>query len=404
MKKKIKVKVHTPGGILSPGDLRKIVGAAFYFGTDFIHLGTRQEILLEVDDLYMEEVTARFQSLQYTYEFGESRYQNIVTSFPAIDLQPATSWMTEGIYHQLLSSFDYMPQLKINITDPLQTMTPLFTGHLNFIASPHYNYWYLYIRLSDDARRPKNIWPVLVDGMEMASLSKVMEEILSADKEISFDDFQKEVYNRGTWNFRVNDNPLELGPFHLPHYEGFHAQEEDRQWLGIFNTGNCYSVNFLEDLAILCAQTANNRICLTSSRSLLIKNLAAKDVYSWESLLGKHKINTGHSSLELNWRLPDMDAEAYKLKDYIVREFLKEGIRTNGLIFGIRTAAVDVASCISIERRWAIRIWKFRFMRFYDIRYKKDFDINSDEIIFYAGYVKRRDLPGVLTYLTEQFY
>jgi rubredoxin len=404
MKDNVKIKVHVPGGILSPGDLRKIVSAAHHFGTDHIHLGSRQDILLEIDSDYRKEMEERFQALQYPYEFDESKFNNIVTSFPAINIQPATSWVTEGIYHQLLSSFDYVPVLKINITDPLQTMTPLFMGQLNFVASPHYNYWYLYIRLKDDSMNAKEVWPVLVDGLEVAALSKVMEQILGVDPEITFEDFEKEVYNRGNWNFRVNDNPLESVRFHLPHYEGFHAQEEDKQWLGIFNTNNSYSVTFLEDLSILCGQTANGRICLTNNKSLLIKNIAGKDVYSWESLLGKHKINTGHSSLELNWQLPDLDREAYKLKDFIVREFLKAEVRTDGLIFGIRTQPVDMASSISIERRAMIKIGKYHFIRHYRIRHKKNFDINSDETIFYAGYVKKRDLPAVLNYLTEQFY
>jgi rubredoxin len=404
MKEKLKIKVHIPGGILSPGDLRKIVNASYYFGTDYIHLGSRQEILLEVDEIYRNDIAAKFQSLQYTYEFGESRYQNIVTSFPAISIQPATSWMTEGIYHQLLSSFDYMPEIKINIADPLQTMTPLFMGQLNYVASPHYNYWYLYVRLKDDATRPKDLWPVLVDGVEIAALSKAMEKILKAEPEISFADFEKEVYNHGSWNFRINDIPLEPVKFHLPHYEGFHFQEEDKQWLGIFNRHNSYAVNFLEDLCILCALTSNSRICLTNNKSLLIKNIATKDEYSWETLLGKYKINTGHSSLEMNWQLPDLDREAYKLKNFIVKKFLKQEVRTDGLVFGISTEPADTMSSIIIERRWVFRIGKYRFMRFFDIRYKANFDLNADEIIFYAGYVKMRDLPDVLNYLTEQFY
>ena len=404
MKDNVKIKVHIPGGILSPGDLRKIVSAAHHFGTNYIHLGSRQDILLEVDSIYRTELEERFQTLQYPYEFDESKLNNIITSFPAINIQPATSWVTEGIYHQLLSSFDYVPFLKINITDPLQTMTPLFMGQLNFVASPHYNYWYLYIRLKDNSSRAKELWPVLVDGLEIAALSRVMEDVLKLNPDITFEEFEKEVYNRGSWNFRVNDNPLEFVPFHLPHYEGFHAQEEDKQWLGIFNTNNSYSVNFLEDLSILCGQTDNGRICLTNNKSLLIKNIASKDVYSWETLLGRHKINTGHSSLELNWQLPDLDHEAYKLKNFIVREFLKEEVRTDGLIFGIRTQPVDMASSISIERRAMFKFGKYHFIRHYRIRHKKDFNINSDETIFYAGYVKKRDLPAVLNYLTEQFY
>ncbi|MCR6638569.1 MAG: rubredoxin [Sporocytophaga sp.] len=154
----------------------------------------------------------------------------------------------------------------------------------------------------------------------------------------------------------------------------------------------------------MCSETNNNSIYLTSNNSIIIKNIERKDIFEWEKLLGKYKINTGHSSLELNWQIPDLDKEATKLKKFITRSFIKEGLRTNGLIFGIRTTDVDLACSVIIRRKFRIEIGKIKLLDYYNISYKKNFDINSRETVSYANYVKKRDVPTVLTYLTEVFY
>jgi rubredoxin len=393
-------RIFIPGGILSPGDFRKIVMTAHHFGTDFINLSSRQEILFNIDKKYKEDMDMRFQTLQYDYEFETGEFNNIVSSYPAIHILPSSGWMSEGIYHDVLSSFDFIPSLKVNIADPHQSMLPLFSGNLNFIASPHINYWYLYLKLSDKL----HLWPVLVDGAEIAELVNAVQIIYKENQNMAFPELEERVYNFKTWNFRIIDIPMTPSTFRFPYYEGIHAQKEEKFWLGIYKRDNSLPINFLDAVCGLCMQTNNNSICLTPWKSILIKNIAEKDIYLWEALLGSFGINTGHSSFELHWQLPDLDEEAYKLKKAICKSFDELGIRTEGLVFGIKTETSALASSVLIERKARIKIGKLKLFKHYTVSYKKNFDINSDEDVIFATYVLKENLPGVLSYICELYY
>jgi rubredoxin len=400
IKNKNLARIFIPGGLLSPGDFRKIVMTAHHFGSDFIHLSSRQEILFNIDKKYKTDLDTRFQSLQYDYEFETDQFNNIVSSYPAIHIQSSTGWMSEGMYHDIHSSFDFIPFLKVNIIDPIQSMLPLFTGNLNFIASPHINYWYLYIKLYDKI----NLWPVLVDGAEIAELVKVTEMIHKEYPDISFSEIEERIYNFKTWNFRIIDIPLKHPDFRFPYYEGFHPQKEEKFWLGIYMRDNSWPIKFMDVVSGLCMQTNNNSICLTPWKSILVKNIAEKDIPLWEALLGSFGINTGHSSFELHWQLPDLDPEAYNLKKYICRSFDEKGLRTEGLVFGIKSEASALASSVLIERKSRVEIGGMNLFKHYTVSYKKNFDINSEEEVIFATYVLKENLPGALIYICELYY
>jgi rubredoxin len=402
MSKDIFIRLFIPGGILSPGDLRKVVSSAYHFGTDSIHISSRQELLLKCEDQYKRPLEQRFSFLQYKFETEKSQKQNIVTSYPAIHLQETTNWLSEGTFHQILSNFDFQPTLKVNLIDPLQSLTPLFIGQLNFIASEYRGFWFLYLKIKN--QKGYDLWPFLVESNEIPPLCKAIEQTFEKFPSASFDYLKDDILSFRKWNTIPIINQLDFPPYQLPYYEGFHQQEDLKWWLGIYNSDNSYNVNFLESLCLLCSETNNNSIYLTSNNSIIIKNIERKDIFEWEKLLGKYKINTGHSSLELNWQIPDLDKEATKLKKFITRSFIKEGLRTNGLIFGIRTTDVDLACSVIIRRKFRIEIGKIKLLDYYNISYKKNFDINSRETVSYANYVKKRDVPTVLTYLTEVFY
>jgi hypothetical protein len=51
----------------------------------------------------------------------------------------------------------------------------------------------------------------------------------------------------------------------------------------------------------------------------LIKDIREEDREKWEKMLGLHGINLRHSSLELNWQLPDFDQQALQLKNTLVQ-------------------------------------------------------------------------------------
>ncbi len=139
------VRIFTPGGVLSPADLKKILNIASGYGNEYIHFGSRQDIIFSVDVVDRKALHNTFKDIKTDFEYKGRKYQNIATSYVAHDILPATSWMSSSTYYYIMETFDFRPTLKINITDPKQSLVPLFTGNLNFIASPHYDYWYLYL-------------------------------------------------------------------------------------------------------------------------------------------------------------------------------------------------------------------------------------------------------------------
>jgi len=134
------------GGVLSPGELKYICESVESLGVKTISFGSRQDILLpkKVNSVNLEQ----FDKLKVV-EANETGVENIVSSYVCADIFSSTSWLTGDRYLYLLEQFKSKSTLKINLTDPKQRLVPLFTGHINFIASEHEDYWYLYIRLPE---------------------------------------------------------------------------------------------------------------------------------------------------------------------------------------------------------------------------------------------------------------
>ncbi|MEP3388450.1 MAG: rubredoxin domain-containing protein, partial [Reichenbachiella sp.] len=79
MEKKNLVRVFVKGGILSPGDFLRILTTAKELGTEFIHLGSRQDILFPAKDRSQSLLENIFKSINTEYEVNEFSHQNIVS-------------------------------------------------------------------------------------------------------------------------------------------------------------------------------------------------------------------------------------------------------------------------------------------------------------------------------------
>ena len=161
------------GGVLSPGELKYICESVESLGLKSISFGSRQDILFskEIDAKRLEEFD-KLKIIQPKSNHGE----NIISSYLSTDIFPTTSWLTSGRYLYVLEQFRQQPKLKVNITDPKQRLVPLFTGHLNFIASAHEDYWYLYIRLPE--WKEMKMYPALIYSWDMDKIELAIENIL----------------------------------------------------------------------------------------------------------------------------------------------------------------------------------------------------------------------------------
>ena len=134
-------RIFIKGGVLSPGELKRVIELAEALGLDDISFGSRQDINFPVTETN-KSILDQFPDLTMA-SVTDAQNQNIVCSYVSSDIFKNTPWLNGVKYLYILENFRYNPKLKINITDPKQQLVPLFSGELNFIASEHEDYWYL---------------------------------------------------------------------------------------------------------------------------------------------------------------------------------------------------------------------------------------------------------------------
>ena len=401
MQKKDLVRVFVKGGILSPGDFYKIICTAHSLGTDFIHLGSRQDILFPLRDKNLGELRKTFEGISTDYDTDGEEYQNIVSSYVALDVMPSTSWLASHIYHYVLDTFDYRPRLKINITDPAQSMVPLFTGNLNFVASPTDNFWYLYFRFREIDSKP---WccPDLIYGFDLAKVARTLEEMRPSASGLGYAEIYQQLKEKVKFHTQPVTTPLEYPDTTFPYYEGLNRIAGDKYWLGVYWRNNKFTISFLKALCQLCLQTNIGKISLTPWKSFIVKGITEKDRIVWEKLLGKWGINIRHSSLELNWHLPVLDKEALELKTYLVRALDQQDISTYGLTFTVKTMKSPVLfTSVVVEKN---KPDPENLPDTYNIMYSKEFNSNLMEYTYYARKVPKEIIPALLIELSKKYY
>jgi rubredoxin len=396
------IRAFVRGGFLSPVDLLKIMELSRSFGNDYILFGSRQDIMFPSNNLPEDHLEKAFTAININYELAgdQSVFQNIVSSYVAVNVVETTSWVKEDTYNVLMDSFEYKPRLKINIVDPVQSLVPLFTGELNFIASKEENYWYLYIR---DPRKGNitECWPRLIAGQDIARISRELEKLF-----LEFLPFTvEEMYLMFMNNFiRINYKPitekLKLPTTAFPYYEGLNAMLNNQYWLGLYWRNNKYDIDFMSAACRLCQETHISKINIIPWKAFIIKGIKANDRLRWQKLMGKFGINERHSSLELNWHLPVIDEEALELKKFLVRELDQQDISTHGLTFTIKTnRQILYFTTVVIEKNpESVPADQ------YNILYAKNF--NPSNIVYqtYARGIKKEMIPALLIELSKLYF
>ncbi|WKN45251.1 rubredoxin [Tunicatimonas pelagia] len=395
------IRVFVKGGIISPGDLLGVLKVAQALDLDYIHLGSRQDILFPIEKSKVDLLPVLLAALPLPYEYQESEQQNIISSYITRDIISSTRWLAPHIYHYVLDSFDYLPTHKINIIDPLQGMVPLFTGNINFIASPIDNYWYLYFRYTDIQAKP---WccPELIYGFDLAKVAQAVEKLNPLANQLSFSQLYEQLKQQVHFNTRPIEQPLAYPDTMFPYYEGINLMEGGKYWMGLYWRNNRFTIKFLQALCEQCLATNIGNIGLTPWKSIVVKGITEGDRLAWEKLLGKYGINMRHSSLELNWHIPVADDEALELKNYLVRVLDQRDISTYGLTFSVKTQAHQILfSSVAIERVVASNE---QAPTQYNILYAKDFNPNLFEFIYYARSVSKEVIPSLLIELSKKYY
>ncbi|WP_282080713.1 rubredoxin [Aquimarina algiphila] len=393
-------RIDVKGGVLSPIELQRIISYAQNLGLETFHFGSRQDIIFPLQDGNGDLIIEK-ESFDPSF-FTSEIQQNISCSYVSIDIFNATVWLRGTTYLYILENFRYKPELKINITDPKQQIVPLFSGDLNFIASSHEDYWYLFLKLPG---WEEEYYPVLIYTWDIA---KVAEAIENAYKKVGdVNELFLFLNENLDTNNRVIEKPLRVAFNPFPYYEGMNKMGINQYWLGLYWRNNQYDLEFLKTLCDFCVEHRIGKICLTPWKSFIIKAIPKESKLALEKLLGQSGINVRHSSLELNWHLPVNDKKALDLKKSLVMNFDQNDISTYGLTFGV-TASKNrnryFTSIMIEENKISQPIEDFVVRPTYNVLYARNFNPNSRMYKVYAQDIDQMDLPRLLIELTKIYF
>lgn len=389
------------GGVLSPGELKYICEAAEALGLDAISFGSRQDIIFP--EAIDESKFSQFDKIKFVKPKKDG-VENIASSYVSTEILPSTSWLTSDRYLYILEQFKHTPKLRINVTDPKQRLVPLFTGNVNFIASEHEDYWYLYLRLPGWEKT--KMYPALIFSWDMDKIELAIENILIEEPETIEMVFDL-VSDALDTNNRTVDKPLEVPFYPFPYYEGMNRIGQDRYWLGLYWRNNRYDIPFLKAMCELCSENKIGKISITPWKSFIVKGIPLHSKLKWEKLLGKFGINVRHSMLEMNWHLPVNDKDALNLKKYLVTNFDQNDISTYGLTFGITNHDSDTYNFTSIvieKNRQPEINGDFKIRDTYNLLYAKNFDPNTRQYIMHVQDIDMVELPGLLMELSQLYF
>jgi len=397
------------GGIISPGDLYNILVAATKAKVQFVRFGLRQQLLIDTDAYNSAYLQEELNKLQIDHEVDAAVFPNIISSYPAEEVFIRNTWLSEGVYKDILDAIDFKPSVKINICDCNQSFTPMLTGNINWIASATAeHYWHLVIRF------PKtNIiyeWDQLSYTNNIAAITKSIEAIIKNNPEKFIDNTEAKGETLfallPTENLIIKsaEKPAALPQFNLPYYEGLNRYN-NKYWLGIYRRDELFSVDFLKKLCLLCLDTKLGQLCCTSWKTIIVKGIEEKDKSKWNVLLEEYKINMRHAANELNFQVEDNCGEGLALKNYLVTHLSIDDTRTFGICIGIKTRKKsEVFSSILIRRRYLINFWGIKLFSVYDILCAKDFNPNERTGEIFSSGNPKLLLPEQLRRAVLNFY
>lgn len=395
------IKINCKGGIISPGELLNILDVASQAAVRQVGFGLRQQLLIDVEENLAGKLAEGLQLLDIAYEVDKDEYPNIVSSYPAEEVFINNSWLSEGVYKDILDELDHRPRLKINVSDSNQSFTPLLTGNINWVASPRNpHFWHLFIRF------PKTNsvfeWNEMVYTNDVARLSRDIEHIIFNDAESFVHNPAIDgsalfgIINKGAYITRTASERIVLPSFNLPYYEGFN-RHNNKYWLGVYRRSEMFTVAFLKELCQLCLSTKIGQLCSTPWKSIIIKGIEEKDKQWWSSLLDRHEINMRHAANELNFQVEDNDYRAKRLKTWLVRKLNAMDARTFGICIGIKTRkGSEIFSSILIKRKPLVKLLGKEFFPVYDILCSKNFNPNERTETVFISNITRWHLAAEL--------
>ncbi|MGK9116832.1 rubredoxin [Olivibacter jilunii] len=395
------VKINLPGGIISAGNLLRVLKVLQELGIETVSFGNRQQLLFSAATEHLHHL--RLNIPNSIMEVNGDDYPNIVSSYVTEEVFAPIGWLREGVYKDILDSFNYHPRLKINIVDRHQNLIPFFTGNFNFISSDISNHWYLHVRFPKTNKIYP--WPSLIYSADIAEISRLLELIIMDNDHLFYNtpnadgDQLVQMLNRmADFHTQHYDLPMTHTDFHLPFYEGINYYGEHKLWLGIYRRWENFFVDFLIEICTLCMDCRIGQLYTTPWKTILIKNILPSYRIRWSVLLNKYRINVRHASNELNWQLEDRSDEAKELKWLLVKAFEEADLRTSKLCFAIKISKqTGLFGSIIIQKEISEET-------LYHVMHTSNFNPNSKEFVDYGSAGDIKELGELLIRLCNVYY
>lgn len=401
--------INFKGGIVPVGHLNEILELLSVLKIESVRFGLRQEMIVEVPGKSITAFTAACKQQAIHAVAQKKALPNIVSSYAGANIFNGESWVREGLYKDVFELFDYESTLKINICEQQQTFVPFFTGNINFIASGHTHYWYVYIRFP----KTQTLYclPELVYTDDIVLVAKQAEKIILKEpalyvenKNANGNSLFEKLKTQINFIGKKMESPLRIPKFSLPYYEGFNKAGNE-YWLGVYRRDEWFSVAFLKDICSVCIETKTAQLYTTNWKGIIIKNIDASKRNLWDYILGRHRINVRHAANELNWQVEDHTEEGLILKRLIIRHFDKADVRTYGLCFAIETRPASMFGTVVIRKTDRKNPGRLKSLERFDILYTKDFNPNNPrELVLFRKDVMKEHIGTYLVSLCKLFY
>lgn len=396
------IRIFVKGGVISPGQLKKLINIAKFTGNSYLRLGSRQDIFFNLK--YDAKLTiAELQKNGFDFEIPDGKYQNITSSYIASDITSGTSWVNSSTFLLVLESLPEKSIMKIGVFDPKQKLVPIFHNNINICAATIPNYWYITLRFSENNFTLQN-WPVLVFQDDIATIVREIEkQYINGIFQVH--EIFANVNNISSLSNKNINEQLNYPDALEADFEGFELMPGGQKYrLGLYRRNNDYGIAFLDALCDVCTRTFVGKVFLSPWKSLMVKDIELKHRNVWEGLLGTFGINTRHSGFELNWHVPLLNTDAFQLKTNLIKEIDKRDIRTSGLTFTIDNSDSLKFTSVIIQKKFKFKLWKYHFFSSYNVLVAKDFNPNSLQYKLFESDVMEDFLPETIKRISIAFY
>ena len=95
--------INFTGGIVSPGYLKEVLETAADAKVKSVRFGLRQQLIMDVPAKQVVAFMEACASKNIECSRKKEAHTNIVSSYPAVDIFSADSWVREGVYKDIFN-------------------------------------------------------------------------------------------------------------------------------------------------------------------------------------------------------------------------------------------------------------------------------------------------------------